>query len=820
MPEQNSKTKIFSLINIYSLILKTTIYLIVFLLPIFFLPLTSNVLEFNKQALLITLVSISLFAWILRCLATGKIELSPSSLHIFVGALLVVWAASTVFSLYQYGSFWGWASGISDSLLSLISLVLLYVLISSSLKRREIIYVVLLLVLSGFISMVYAVLQLFGKFTLPFDFTQSASFNTIGSVNSLAVFTAVILPLIMFMLVATRKFMRLLFAAALFLAAAVIIIIDFFPAWIAVAVGSGLVLILALQKRRFFDSRWFVMPMFFLGVAILFILFDFNKIPGLAQRPVEVFLTQNAGFDIAMQTIKGRPVLGSGPSTFIFDFSKFKNPEINKTLLWNARMDNAGSKAINILATTGVLGVLSFAALLLAFVFLGTKFIAGRKSAVLRNYMEDGLSETFLWLLAGGIFTSFIVLAVSNFIYYTNLTLEFLFFVLIGSFVCLLYPVKKEIVLRSSSLSTLGLTFVITILFIFSLGMLILEGQRYTADISYAQGLSAWAKGDSDAAISNILKAVSINQEVDNYWRDISQIYLQKIEPELVRTDVSKDQLSQNVQKLVNSSVVAAKNTTNLNPNNVANWSVLGFVYQNLVGMIAGTDAMSIEAYDEAIKLEPFNPYFLTQQGIVYLNNYSVLTNSQKQNQNSQGGGQLAAEQEKILGDAKQKFDEAINIKSDYALARFQLSVVYSLQGKTDDAINELTEAKKAVPFDPSIDFQLGLIYYQSNQYDKAQTKFESAFSMNNNYANAIYFLGLTYDKLGNKNKAIEKIEAALELNPDNEQLKKILDNLKNGQDALAGLTNQNIPSAPIEGTPEEVKNLPQPPSIENEPTE
>ncbi len=73
---------------------------------------------------------------------------------------------------------------------------------------------------------------------------------------------------------------------------------------------------------------------------------------------------------------------------------------------------------------------------------------------------------------------------------------------------------------------------------------------------------------------------------------------------------------------------------------------------------------------------------------------------------------------------------------------------------------------------------------------------------MNENYSNARYFLGLIYDKEGKENKAIEQFGKIEELNPDNEEVKKILANLKAGKPALEGITPAQ---PPIEEKPEEV---------------
>ena len=63
--------------------------------------------------------------------------------------------------------------------------------------------------------------------------------------------------------------------------------------------------------------------------------------------------------------------------------------------------------------------------------------------------------------------------------------------------------------------------------------------------------------------------------------------------------------------------------------------------------------------------------------------------------------------------------------------------------------------------------------------------------------------LGLVYDKKGEKEKAIKQFEKVLELNPKNQEVEQILENLKKGLSALEGI----IPSQPpIGSTPPEIQ--------------
>lgn len=782
---------------------KVSIYLLAFLLPIFFLPWTSNVLNFNKQALLIVLVFVSLFAWLMKILISGKLEINLNLVHISIIILFLVYFVSTILSLWRYGSFWGWPQVTTESLVTLLGFVLLYFLVVNIFEKREIFHLMTLLVFSCFLTMFYGTLQLFGKFLLPFDFAKTASFNTIGTINSLGIFTAVLLPLtIIFLIISTKKYLRTFFVIATILSGFLLVLVNLPVAWWLVIAGSILIIIFGIQKMDVFDNRWLVLPMLFLVLALFFSLFEF-QIPGIPARPTEISLTQKASLDVTIQTLKDSPVFGSGPGTFVYDFSKYKSINFNQSSFWNLRFSQAGSKFLTTLSTTGALGALSFLALIGFFVFYGIKFLfKGFGGAQTKNLSrtlnkktseeilsrtEEEQNEGFLWILGSGIFISFTVLSIGYFLYQSSLSLNFVYFLLIGSFVSLFSFPKKKFLLKSSSLITLGVTFVFTMIFIFGLGILILEGQRYLAEVNYYKGVRVWQQGKSVQSLDYLTKAVRINPKVDLYWRELSQVYLQNINETTRNTDLSQTEITQRIQLFINNAVNSAKVATDVNPNNVANWSVRGFIYQNLIGVVGGTKDWAVTSYEEALKLEPTNPYFPTQAGVALLRELNFLPQER------------AEEREKNLNEAKEQFQKAIELKSDYAPAHFQLAMVYQAQGKQLEAIGELEQAKNSAPNDIGLAFQLGLIYYQNKEYQKARVEFERAVSLNSNYLNALYFLGLTYNQLGEKEMTVEAFKRILALNPDNLQVKIILYNLETGRNILAGIAKGVPPVVPIE---------------------
>ncbi len=95
-------------------ITKWATYVIVALIPILVLPWTANVLDFNKQTLLVAGTLVTAFAWMIKALITGHLKFKYTPLHLAVGFFVFAYGLATIFSLWPYGSFWGWPLDISD----------------------------------------------------------------------------------------------------------------------------------------------------------------------------------------------------------------------------------------------------------------------------------------------------------------------------------------------------------------------------------------------------------------------------------------------------------------------------------------------------------------------------------------------------------------------------------------------------------------------------------------------------------------------------------------------------------------------------------
>ena len=94
---------------------------------------------------------------------------------------------------------------------------------------------------------------------------------------------------------------------------------------------------------------------------------------------------------------------------------------------------------------------------------------------------------------------------------------------------------------------------------------------------------------------------------------------------------------------------------------------------------------------------------------------------------------------------------------------------------------------------------------YAFRANDRAIAALERAVGLNPQYSNARYFLGLSYFQVGRIEESAEQFTVVSDLNPDNEEVKAILENVKAGNDPFDNIEPPAPPPAqrdtlPIEG--------------------
>jgi len=783
-----SKAK--TLKNVFALdkVIQKLIYILVFLIPLWVLPITTNAIEFNKQILMVVLVVITLILWLVKILNQGEVQWRSSIINIALAAFIVVYVLATIFSLRPYNSLVGWATHLNGSLINILTFVALYLLIVNNVKGLKDVFKLLLVFLaSAALVTIIGFVQIWGGSIFSWSFAKSTSFNTIGTTNALGIFSSMILVLVTALLFVIKrnelKVFMLLLGLLNFL---ILLSLNYWVLWAVMAAGMVVVLVFGLMKMvRLGESiSWITVPIVFLAIALIFIFFR-PTLPLSPKLSTEVGLSYKGGIEIVKQVLKEKPVLGTGPENFVIDYSQYKPEVINQTAFWNVRFVNPPAQIYAIATDLGILGIISFLAVVGIFIFLAVKQL------IRSTEEEENSLKRFLQI---GLFGAIITLIVAMFLYPQSFTLMFSFWLLFALFLSETPLLKEKIFnLRKSQGVLLTASFSFVIVMIVMVGFIYVEGTRFVSELSYKRGMDLIQNDNKiDEGVNKLISATVTNPYEDRTYAVLSQLFAIKMNTDVNLDGATAQERANLVQVDAMNSINAAVRATTLAPKDSANWLVRGQIYRGVVGVITGAEDWSESSFVEAAKLDPSNPYLYTEWGKLYYNEASLLSSQAQKD---------AAAKEKMTGlldQALEKFSKAIELKADYAPAHFQSAAAFDMQGKLTEAIKKMETYIQLMPNDSGTAFQLGVLYYRAEKYDYAKAAFIRAIVLDDNYSNARYFLGLLYDREGDKESAIDQFDRIAQLNPDNDQIKQILANLRAGLPAL-GSTELGPPEQPAE---------------------
>jgi len=760
--------------SFFKFLSRIPLYLLIFLTPIFFLPLTPNFLDFPKQYLFSILISVSLLGWFGEKIIEGKLILKKNRIfYFFLLILFVLFLISLFFSPSPLLSLFGLPTEVVDSLLTFLFFLIFSFLLINSFEKEEVSLLIFSFLIGGVIASIFNLFQIFGIFIFPFDFSKSVTFNTIGTPNSFSIFATLLLPLSLILFFKSKKFFKIIFGLFSLVFFLNIVFVNFKLSFFALVVESLIFFIFGFKKEKLkFD--FILISMILLISSIFFFFFPITP-KSFPILPPEISLSFQAEIYILKRAFSENLknlFFGTGPSTFVFSYSKYRSPLLNQTIFWGTRFQRGFSTLLDSFLTKGILGGFTLFAFYLFLTFL-----------VFKNLPKENLNLTLATSssLAGAILFSLF--------YPLNFSLIFSFWTLTSLFLLLTQESKISFDFSLPPKSIiLNLLFALSLIFVFS--TFFFQTKIYLGEFYYLKAQREFQKGKIDGVIQFLKKASQINPYSDTYFRDLSQLYLAKAN--LISQDNTLS--PQEKTNLANLAIVEGANAINraieILPFNVANWNVRGFFYRNLVG-IERADEIALSSYQRAIELEPNSPYPFGEKARVYI---LVAQNLAK----------LGKEEERKekLELAIKNLEEALKLKPDYATAHYLMAVAYDQLGKLDLAISKLEETKKIVPQDFGVAFQLGLLYWRKGEIDKAKEEFERALTLNPDYQNASYMLGLVFDSKGEKERAKEIFKELSLKNPENQELKKILENLEKGLSALEGI---QVSQPPIQETPPEI---------------
>lgn len=680
--------------NYSSVVFKTGLVLVILATLFLFSNLTTEFYDTPKFLVLLAFTGLLLLILTLRFTIAGKVTLTRTPLDIPLLLILAVGIVSTILSASPYVAALGNQLRIHDSLVSLAVLIVFYFVLVNFLKNaREIKWILTVGLMASQILAIVSLLAYAGVKILPAPWIQATNFTTTGSSFSTTAILALLLPfIVMQILSASKPLFITVNSLFLLLSGLTIALTGTWATWIGALVGVALTLFIS-DLRNLMDLRnlsqtslirliGLIGPITLIGlIAIL------SLVPpvGGAQNPLfaqaqnfprEIQLGFPASWKISVSSFRDSPVWGTGPATYLFNFTNYKPVEFNSTKFWNLRFDQPFNEYLQVLATLGGIGFLALLSLTALFVSAAyktyrtdrsEKLILGICGIVFFIILALHASTLALWVIGILILASFMVLNLREnpHSYGAGLggaaDLKSMFLKVAG----LSSTSSSTEVLRTDALPAILLTVALAA----ALFAGFFAGKLTLADYHHRLALNAIAQNQGIPAYNELVVAEQLNPYNDLYRTNLAQlnfalanaIATAKAPTEASPSGSLTDQDKQNIQVLLQQSINEAKTATALSPRSATNWEILAVLYRQIAGVAQNALIFSLDSYGRAIFQDPLNPTLRVNVGGVYyaVQNYDM---------------------------AIRFFTDAINLKPDFTNAYYNLSVALKDKGDLNSA--------------------------------------------------------------------------------------------------------------------------------------
>lgn len=384
------------------------------------------------------------------------------------------------------------------------------------------------------------------------------------------------------------------------------------------------------------------------------------------------FLPFSAGWSISIDIFKDirTALLGTGPETFLSTFTRLRPASLNLTPVWNVRFTNSSNEFFNILTTTGILGGFFWLSSLIRPISTAFRNKAALTSNPSHTFSLITLLMAFLLSLitpANMILVTLILVSLCL----VNLSLK----------------LDSDTATRDVTLNLLATSthqpnrdydVLITekssanqvLVWLFALPSLIIlavfwaySSRAYAASLATYKALST-INTNATESYNQQVKAYTLDPRNPVYRLNFAQTSLALANSLASKTDLT-DQDKNNITQLVSQSIREAKNATQLYPQSVVNWENLANTYRQLINFADGSADWAVASYNQAILLDPTNPSLRLDLGGLYF-------------------------AFKDYDRAIQVFNQAAELKNDWANIHYNLAAAYKANNNLQKALSEM----------------------------------------------------------------------------------------------------------------------------------
>jgi tetratricopeptide (TPR) repeat protein len=642
-------------------------------IPLLFLNSTTEFYDMPKLIFLIAatvaLLGLSIFSWIVK----GKITISKTPLDIPLILFLAVILISSFFSGTKLQAIYGDFPSVHGSAVSWVCYILLYFVTVANLKTmsriRNFLYV---LFASAAVVAVITIASFFGIF-LPIDFAKTVNFTPTGSSFSTIALLMLLLPLPLISVLHPNKYLPTPVAMILSIV---------FGITIALTGSLATYIILALVFAFcFFISKnhlhkdgftLFLAAVIVVGLTLTLanVPFPGNKIQQMTSAfPKEIQLPLPISWKVSVSSFRDAPFFGTGPASYLFNFTSYKPVEFNVLNYWNFSFQNATNEFLQDLGTLGIFGFVALLLLCIVIIRNSAKFFS------ITGNDQGGHNNQHIILPALAV-TGLISIAFF-FIHANTLVSTVVTMLLLAAFMMSEDSIRSKethISMGLKASTSQGNQFdllPVVIFIVFLVGAGFLANKTYaavSADYYHRQSLLQ-ANKNGTLTYKNLQRAETLNPMIDLYRVDMAQTNFALANAIAVQKGPTKDNPKgslttddrKTIQTLLSQAINEGRASVALSPRSSRNWEVLASIYRNITGVASNALTFSLDAYGKAIQRDPLNPSLRFTVGELY---YSL----------------------KNYDSAIRFYTDTINLKPDYVNAYYNLAIAYRDKGDVQSA--------------------------------------------------------------------------------------------------------------------------------------
>ncbi len=626
--------------------------LLLLFFPLVFTFQTTDIFTLPKQAFLGAAALAVLLLFGLKSLLNNKVVIrrNPFDLPVFLFTIAVL--LSSIFAVNKADSFITFVP-------FLFAIFAYFVIVNTAKTKTGVLFLLCALILGGLITSVVALLAFLKIYPLPLAQTHAQTFAVLGSLLDQALYLAFVLPLAAYLTYPFLAAYKSKHKESNELETAN-------PA----SNGAGADIV---KLAGFGISTIIIL------VGLLVTIYELIYL----QRPL--LLPLETGFQTAFAAISqdaGRVIqgflFGSGVGNYGVVFSRFKQAAFNlDPTLWSFTFFRSSSYILELLATTGILGLLSFLLLIYKIVkerpvFVPLILIIGAGFILPFSFV----TQTLFFLLLG-LFAAIQGLEEHQQHRFFDVELQL---VALRRGIISLLPTDEETRTRQDGLSRLlpGFIFVIITAFVLSLGFL---SARYVlSNIKFQESLVAASLNNGSLTYSYRKDAIALFGFSATYYRLFAQTNLSlanSLASSIKPGSTPSQDTTQTIYTLIQQAINSGRTATTIAPQSAADWQNLSSIYRSLIGFGQNADSFAILSAQQAVTLDPNNPQEYINLGGIYY--------------------QLG-----VFDKAEQQFQQAVNLKPDFPNAYYNLGHTLIQKGDLKGALVQFETVKTLVANDPA----------------------------------------------------------------------------------------------------------------------